>query len=196
MSWCGNLRAQTIIATFYVGFITEQDRWLMDTQRMGKGMWAIMWILVLAMMTMMFNKLLDDQRNPNDDPQSLSNATTSEVVLKRNRYGHYVATGAINNEPVEFLLDTGATDVSVPEGLAIKLGLEKGARARFETANGSVYGHMTQLDQVRLGGIELERVRASINPGMSGESVLLGMSFLKHLEFTQRGDTLILRQYH
>jgi aspartyl protease family protein len=145
---------------------------------------------------MVFNNLLEAQRNPNADPQSLRNATISEVLLKRNRYGHYVATGAINNEPVEFLLDTGATDVSVPEGLANRLGLDKGARARFQTANGSVYGHMTQLDQVRLGDIELEGVRASINPGMSGESVLLGMSFLKHLEFTQRGDTLILRQYH
>ncbi len=168
----------------------------MDTQRMGKGMWVVMWILVLGLLTMVFNNLLEAQRNPNASPQSLRNEAISEVLLKRNRYGHYVVTGAINNEPVEFLLDTGATDVSVPEGLANRLGLEKGARARFQTANGSVNGHMTKLDQVRLGDIELEGVRASINPGMSGSSVLLGMSFLKHLEFTQRGDTLILRQYH
>jgi aspartyl protease family protein len=168
----------------------------MNTRRMGKGMWALMWILVLAMLTMVFNNLLDEQRNPNTDPQTSKNGTTAEVVLKRNRYGHYVATGAINDHPVEFLLDTGASDVSVPQDLAEQLGLKKGPEVRFETANGSVNGYMTNLDQVQLGDIRLHQVRASINPGMSGDSVLLGMSFLRHIEFTQRGDSMTLRQFH
>jgi aspartyl protease family protein len=168
----------------------------MDSRRLGKGMWVVMWLLVLGMLTLVFNNLLDAQRNPNTDPRTLSNATTTDVVLKRNRYGHYVATGTINAQPVEFLLDTGASDVSVPEGLAGRLGLKKGPRVRFETANGSVDGYMTQLDQVQLGDIRLHQVRASINPGMSGDAVLLGMSFLRHLEFTQRGDSMTLRQYH
>jgi aspartyl protease family protein len=148
------------------------------------------------MLTMVFNNLLDEQRNPNTDPQTSKNGTTAEVVLKRNRYGHYVATGAINDHPVEFLLDTGASDVSVPQDLAERLGLKKGPEVRFETANGSVNGYMTNLDQVQLGDIRLHQVRASINPGMSGDSVLLGMSFLRHIEFTQRGDSMTLRQFH
>jgi aspartyl protease family protein len=159
-------------------------------------MWLAMWLLVLAMLTWFFNGMLDRQRNPNASPESHSNGQVSEVVLQRNRQGHYVATGRINNEPVEFLLDTGATDVSVPAGLARELGLKKGARAMFETANGTVSGYMTNLDQVQLGAIALNNIRASINPGMAGHSVLLGMSFLKHLEFTQRGDQLLLRQHH
>jgi len=148
------------------------------------------------MLTMVFNNLLDEQRNPNTDPQTSKKGAIAEVVLKRNRYGHYVATGAINDHPVEFLLDTGASDVSVPQDLAKRLGLRKGPEVRFETANGSVNGYMTNLDQVQLGDIRLHQVRASINPGMSGDSVLLGMSFLRHLEFTQRGDSMTLRQYH
>jgi aspartyl protease family protein len=168
----------------------------MNSRRIGKGMWFVMWLLVLGLLTMVFNKLLDEQRNPNTDPQTSRDATASEVVLKRNRYGHYVATGAINDHPVEFLLDTGASDVSVPQDLAQRLGLKKGPEVRFETANGSVNGYMTKLDQVQLGDIRLHQVRASINPGMSGDSVLLGMSFLRHLEFTQRGDSMTLRQYH
>ncbi|PKO62837.1 MAG: TIGR02281 family clan AA aspartic protease, partial [Betaproteobacteria bacterium HGW-Betaproteobacteria-17] len=43
------------------------------------------------------------------------------------------------------------------------------------------------------GPFDLRGVPASLNPGMGGDQVLLGMSVLKHLEFTQRGDTLILR---
>jgi aspartyl protease family protein len=168
----------------------------MSTQKIGKGMWIAMWLLVLAMLTWFFNGALERQRNPNASPETRTDNLVSEVVLQRNRQGHYVATGLINAFPVEFLLDTGATDVSVPAGLASKLGLKKGARVIFQTANGTVAGHMTGLDHVQLGDIRLDGIRASINPGMQGESVLLGMSFLKHLEFTQRGDQLILRQYH
>jgi aspartyl protease family protein len=52
------------------------------------------------------------------------------------------------------------------------------------------------LDQVGVGGIVLHDVHAGITPGLQMDQVLLGMSFLKHIEFTQRGERLILRQYH
>jgi aspartyl protease family protein len=167
----------------------------MDTRRLGKGMWVVMWLLVLGLLTLVFDSVLEKQRNPNARPESYTDGPLREVVLKRNRYGHYVATGTINGSPVEFLLDTGATAVSVPASEASRLGLKEGARIQFETANGSAYGYLTELDSVSLGQIRIDDVRASINPGIEGDSVLLGMTFLKHLEFTQRGDTLILRQY-
>jgi len=44
-----------------------------------------------------------------------------------------------------------------------------------------------------IGAIVLRGVRASINPAMQGNTVLLGMSALQHIEFTQRGDSLTLR---
>lgn len=50
------------------------------------------------------------------------------------------------------------------------------------------------MRQVSVGGIELDSVSATISPGLQIDEVLLGMSFLRHIEFTQRGDTLILRQ--
>jgi aspartyl protease family protein len=53
---------------------------------------------------------------------------------------------------------------------------------------------MATLDSVSVGDIELRGVRAGITPGLKTDEVLLGMSFLKHIEFTQRGDMLILRQ--
>jgi aspartyl protease family protein len=51
------------------------------------------------------------------------------------------------------------------------------------------------LETVSVGDIELSGVSAGISPGLQGDEVLLGMSFLRHIEFTQRGDTLILKQY-
>ena len=54
--------------------------------------------------------------------------------------------------------------------------------------------YAVKLDQVSVGGITLQEVPASIAPGLTTDEVLLGMSFLKHIEFTQRGDQLILRQ--
>ena len=116
-----------------------------------------------------------------------------QVTLQRNRAGHYLAGGQINGQPVVFLLDTGATDVAVPETLANRLGLERKYRSVSRTANGNVTIWSTRLDSVNLGGILRRNVRASILPNMAGNEVLLGMSFLKHLELVQRGDALTLR---
>jgi aspartyl protease family protein len=52
----------------------------------------------------------------------------------------------------------------------------------------------TLLDEIRLGDLRVGPVRASINPGFSGEDILLGMSFLKQLDFSQQGNTLTLKQ--
>jgi len=114
--------------------------------------------------------------------------------LQRNRFNHYVASGLINNTPVVFLLDTGATDVAVPAGLAERLGLKAGVARNAITANGIVQVYDTRIESLQLGSIQLENVRASINPGMSGNEILLGMSALKDLEFSQSGSTLTLKQ--
>lgn len=163
-----------------------------DTSRLGTGMVAAAWIVGLALVALLFHGWLEEQRNPNRDLRLVEDGP-AEVVLQRNRQGHYVAPGRINGEPVEMLLDTGATNVSVPAGLAPRLGLERGAPQATLTANGVITTYRTRLDSVQLGGIVLENVRASINPAMSGGKVLLGMSFLGRLELVQRGDRLVLR---
>ncbi len=162
------------------------------TKRLGAGMITAAWVMVLGLLTLLFGDLLENQRNPN---RHISNASqgTQEVVLQRNRFGHYVATAQINGHDIEVLLDTGASDVAIPDHVAKKLRLERGAASIYNTANGPVRAFQTVLDTVQLGDIVLTDVRASINPGFRADHVLLGMSFLKHVELTQRGDTLILR---
>ena len=117
-----------------------------------------------------------------------------EVVLQRNKSGHYVTAGKINGKPVTFMLDTGATGVAIPESQAVDLGLRRGAAFPTQTANGVSTSYAATLDRVSVGGIELYDISAGITPGLKTKEILLGMSFLKHIEFTQRGDTLTLRQ--
>jgi len=155
------------------------------------------WLLVCGLLTMFFSGYLDKQHNPN---QNLSLQQTRphqevEVKLQRNHYGHYVASGTINKQPVVFMLDTGATDISIPEKIAQRLNLKAGIRMSVNTANGKIDVYATRLERVGLGAIELQDIRANINPFMQGEEILLGMSFLKHLRFSQEGDTLLIRQY-
>lgn len=163
---------------------------------LGVGMTIAMWVVVLALITMFFQSWQENQYNPNQKlALSEGEDGVAELELQRNRFGHYMANGLINQQPVVFLLDTGASDISVPEGLARQIGLKRGSKMRYQTANGMINVYATTLATVDLGGIVLNQVRASINPNMQGNEVLLGMSFLKHLEFTQRGDTLTIRQY-
>ncbi|MDM8547706.1 TIGR02281 family clan AA aspartic protease [Candidatus Venteria ishoeyi] len=165
-----------------------------NAPRVGKGMMIAAWALLLGLLTWFFADLEKQQSNPNSRPQSRTDERgRPEVVLQRNRYGHYVASGKINRKPVIFLLDTGATSVAVPQSVAKRLNLHRGAPRQVNTANGVVTAYDTQLDSVQLGNIVLEQVRGVITPNMQSNEILLGMSFLKRLEFTQRGDILILR---
>ena len=147
-------------------------------------------LLVLGMFYLYFENSLQARDHPNRDLQI---APGSEVVLKRSRDGHYIFPGTINGRPVSFLLDTGATLVSVPAHRAEELGLAAGAHQQSVTANGTVVTRATRVEALAFGPFVMRGVPASLNPGMAGDQVLLGMSVLKHLEFTQRGDTLILR---
>ncbi len=152
------------------------------------------WLIALLLLTMLFNNWLDKQHNPNSLVVSAAGLdANSPVVLQRNRQGHYVASGLINDQPVVFLLDTGATVISVPENIANKLGLIKGKAIRVNTANGSISVYSTRINSVQLGNIKLINVEGHINPFMKGDTALLGMSFLKHLELKQSGNTLQLK---
>jgi aspartyl protease family protein len=166
-----------------------------DVQRTGRVMMILAWVGGMVLLTLLFQDVLESQFNPNMQPQvQLAADGAREVVLERNAQGHYVATGAINGRPATFLLDTGATDVAIPEALASRLGLERHGGGISQTANGPVAVWHTRLDEVRLGAISLRDVRAVILPSMQAKDpVLLGMSFLKRVEFSQRDGQLSLR---
>lgn len=170
--------------------MSNDDRSL---RRTGLGMMLLFWALFIAVGTWWFHGYLEDQRNPN---AHLVNAVTGEgeaVTLERNRAGHFVATGRINGEPVDFLLDTGATYVAVPDDLANRLGLERTGSSWFNTANGRVRGDLTTIDEISLGGFSAREVAGSISTGLDGETALLGMSFLNRFDIEIRNAQMVLR---
>jgi aspartyl protease family protein len=124
---------------------------------------------------------------------SVDSSGAAMVVLEQDRSGHYVAEGQINGQAVTFLVDTGATDVALPESVARALGLEFGPRVQVMTAAGPATAWMTRLDEVNVGGIRRRNVRASITSG-EFNGILLGMSFLKHYGLQQQDGKLVIRQ--
>jgi aspartyl protease family protein len=94
---------------------------------------------------------------------------------------------------VRFLIDTGATMITLPARDALRLGIDyrKGQRGLSNTANGTVSVYRVNLDTVRLGDIELQSVDAVIIEG-GLDTALLGMSFLNRVEMKREGSTMTL----
>lgn len=171
---------------------SEQDQ---TTTQFGKRMIFVAWIMGLVLLTMFFGAWEEKQYNPNSNPTSARADAYIEVNLKRNRQGHYLTGGKVNRRNALFLLDTGATVVAVPGELQDTLGLSRGRQHYSKTANGTATAYATVINELSIGDITLYDVPASIIPNMRGEEILLGMSVLKELEFTQKGNNLTLRQY-
>lgn len=121
----------------------------MSQQAPGKGVGRIFmivaWCAGLYLATQFFGRWEQRQQNPNTEVTSQQGEGYIEVKLLGNVQGHFVASGRINNVPVEFLLDTGATDVAVPLDLARQLALPKGLPVTLSTANGRTQGYQTRI---------------------------------------------------
>lgn len=116
-----------------------------------------------------------------------------QVTIPRGAHGHYVFAGYLNGKKVEFLVDTGATLVAVPQKYQDHFGLVGGDTFQTRTANGNALVYQTTIDSIRVGEITLHNIRGVLSPGMSArDDVLLGMSFLQQLRMIQEEDRLIL----
>ncbi len=118
------------------------------------------------------------------------------VTLNADSAGHYISTGSINGGTVKFLVDTGATMVSLGASDAKRLGIdyEKGQRGTSNTANGIAMVYRVKLDAVKVGNIALTNVDGVVHESSDMPFVLLGMSFLGRLEIRQDGQQMTLLQ--
>lgn len=149
------------------------------------------WLSIMSLLIYAWHTWGETRENPNKVILINSN---NEVVLKQNSNKHYVAKGFINNQEVEFFVDTGATKIAIPQKIAEKLKLEKGARVVVQTANGEALAYSTKLANVTLGNISINNLTGFIQPTMEGESVLLGMNFLGNLVISQKDGELSLKK--
>ena len=119
------------------------------------------------------------------------------VELRAGTDGHFVVTAEVNGLPVDFLVDTGASDIVLSPADARRLGYHPETlrfTQQYTTANGLVRGAPVRLDSIAIGPIAFGDLPASVNEAEMTES-LLGMSFLRRLEsYEVRRDTLILRR--
>jgi aspartyl protease family protein len=115
------------------------------------------------------------------------------VALTADTRGHYFVDAQVNGLGIRFMVDTGATVVSLSSGDAQRLGLNylDGPVMRLNTANGPARAWQVRLDTLRIGGITLNNVEAAV-VDFAAMPALLGMNVLNRMDMRRDGDTLTL----
>jgi aspartyl protease family protein len=119
------------------------------------------------------------------------------VNISRDNRGMYITSGTINNFPVNFLVDTGATFIAINSKLAIQIGIDYHGLGKAElanTASGQVTAWKLLLDSVRIGDLELRLVDAAVIEGDFPIRPLLGMSFLGRVRMQDNGVLLTIEE--
>ncbi|MFL0810826.1 MAG: TIGR02281 family clan AA aspartic protease [Agarilytica sp.] len=118
-----------------------------------------------------------------------------EVRVASGVGGHYFTPGRINNKPVNFLVDTGATSVVLNSLMAesLRINYKAGRPIQVNTANGVTTGFLVMLNNVSVGTVKVNNVEAVINQGAFPTEILLGNSFLSRVEMNIERGVLVLQ---
>ena len=119
----------------------------------------------------------------------------ARVTLSGDSRGHFITTATVNGASLQFLVDTGATSVTISAGDARRANVKYSAEDRrvMQTANGLVVAYRVKFDTVRMGEIVLNNVDGIVMEGNTlGQYGLLGMSFLSRTEMRRDGDIMTL----
>ena len=125
---------------------------------------------------------------------SNANAGVSSVTLYADSQGHFISDCLINGASFKFLLDTGATTVSLNSGDAkfANIDYKRGRLIQVSTANGIVTAYLVTLPSLKIGAVTLGQVEATVLEGGSPPIVLLGMSALNRLDMKRQDIALTL----
>jgi aspartyl protease family protein len=111
--------------------------------------------------------------------------------------GMYHVAGFINRQPVEFVVDTGASSIAINANLARKLGIDfraEGEQGYSSTASGYARIYKLKLDSVQIGDIVINNVEAAVLEGDFPTTALLGMSFLNRVNIKRDGELMVLEK--
>lgn len=126
-------------------------------------------------------------------------APAQEMGIARNTDGHYWVSGSINGQTAQFLIDTGATTIAMNDEQARRLGIDYrvvGKPMVASTASGTVQGWRVTLNSVKLGGIEVLGVDASVLEGGFPTEILLGMSYLNRVGWREEQGMMYIQSKH
>lgn len=179
-----------LAAVLLFWFITQNRASLGKTMQMAMA-WVFIFIGVIAIVG-----LWDDIRST-VSPASKMTVSENEITVPRGVDGHYYLQLLINDTPVEFLVDTGASQIVLTKDDAERIGVDLNSLnffGRALTANGEVRTAPTELDSVVLGPFHDRNLNAWVNEGDLDQS-LLGMGFLNRFSsFTFQDGQMILRR--
>lgn len=139
-----------------------------------------------------------DRLKSNLLPFSGTQHADGSISFTRAEGGHFLVEALVNDIPIQFMVDTGATRTALTPGDAKRLGFDVESLSYNEliqTANGETFAASVYLGEVKVGAIIIKNLSASVNKNLSGHS-LLGMNFLKRLKgFKIEGNRLTLEGY-
>lgn len=122
-------------------------------------------------------------------------SSSQRATLTADAKGHFFTTAAVNGISLKFIVDTGASVVTISSEDAKRAGVLylSGQRSLLQTANGVAPAYRVTLDTVKLGDIMLNNVDGVVVAGNAlGGVGLLGLSFLNRIEMRREGDTMTL----
>jgi aspartyl protease family protein len=122
-------------------------------------------------------------------------ASTAGVTLNADANGHFMTMGTVNGAAMRFIVDTGATLVALGASDARRANVNAadGEAGSIMTANGVARAWRVKLNSLRIGGIVLRDVDATVLD-QDMPFALLGQSFLNRMEMRRSGDTMSLRK--
>ena len=127
--------------------------------------------------------------------QRIAAGGTDSIYLEADGQGHFLTTGNVNGASVRFLVDTGATFVSIGMSDARRMGIDvsDGVPGVSQTANGVSRIWRVRLDTLKVGDVVVHGVDAAVHAN-DLPVALLGMSFLNRMEMTREGTRLVLKK--
>lgn len=185
-----------ILAAVASGIVTSRRLTTRETFR-NIAIWAVI-AVVLVLGYTFYDRIKDAAGDAQTAlvPSYPANVDANTMVFSENRDGDFAVIGSVNGRTVEFMVDTGASDIVLSPDDAQRAGIDLSALhfiSHYETANGEGRGAPCTLDTLEIGPVKLFNVPVSVNQTKMHNS-LLGMAFLKRMKsFEMKGQKLYLR---
>ena len=150
-------------------------------------LWSAVWLGVIVA-----GFFIADRLTSPPTAVTLVTAGAQELAIPVSRDGHYYVKGSINGVPLTYMIDTGASYVSVGQDFAKAARLPQGVTGYFNTANGIVEGKIVKDQVVEADAFRVSGLTVAVTP-LQGGTALLGQNFLRRFEVSQAAGVMRLR---